>query len=313
VHNPYDEFNTVTSIHPDFYLKKVKAYTDKLVYIPYFVLDDIEPDNQEAIDKISHFCFLPGTMYADYVIVQSEKIRQVYINEYCKAAKDHFLPVERAQVEQRFLGLGSPKYEKVLNTKKEELEIPPEWLSMMQQPDGTPKRIIFYNITLAPFLQNSEQMLKKINEVFQVFRDSREKVALLWRPHPLMQQTIASMRPALQQTYDHLVQQYRTEGWGIYDDTPDLNRAIALSDAYYGDESSVIFLYEKTGKPILKHLIENDTHEIREILMSDGRVGEEVTLKEYIDMVVEGTLGKTQVSIREQRVGKSIWETLKKL
>ena len=40
-------------------------------------------------------------------------------------------------------------------------------------------------------------------------------------------------------------------GWGIYDDTPDIDRAIALSDAYYGDMSSVVELYKVTGKPIM--------------------------------------------------------------
>ena len=39
--------------------------------------------------------------------------------------------------------------------------------------------------------------------------------------------------------------------WKLLIDTADLHRAIALSDAYYGDWSSVVSLYEKTGKPIL--------------------------------------------------------------
>ncbi|WMJ90207.1 hypothetical protein [Anaerocolumna sp. MB42-C2] len=37
----------------------------------------------------------------------------------------------------------------------------------------------------------------------------------------------------------------------IYDDSPDLHRVIAMSDAYYGDASSVMTLYQKTGKPII--------------------------------------------------------------
>ena len=31
----------------------------------------------------------------------------------------------------------------------------------------------------------------------------------------------------------------------------ELDRAIALSDAYYGDPSSVVHLYKQTGKPIM--------------------------------------------------------------
>ena len=51
--------------------------------------------------------------------------------------------------------------------------------------------------------------------------------------------------------YDRLLQEYQEAGWGIYDDTADMDRAIAISDAYYGDASSVLQLYKKTGKPIM--------------------------------------------------------------
>ena len=40
IHNPYDDCNIVTSVHPFFYSKNLKKFTEKLVYIPYFVLGD---------------------------------------------------------------------------------------------------------------------------------------------------------------------------------------------------------------------------------------------------------------------------------
>ena len=73
---------------------------------------------------------------------------------------------------------------------------------------------------------------------------------MLWRPHPLIQATIKSMRPQLWREYSEIVREYRAGGWGIYDDTPDMNRAVAVSDAYYGDQSSIVQLYERTGKII---------------------------------------------------------------
>jgi hypothetical protein len=42
---------------------------------------------------------------------------------------------------------------------------------------------------------------------------------------------------------------------GVYDDTADLHRAIAWSDAYYGDGSSVLRMYVATGKPVLRQNI----------------------------------------------------------
>jgi len=251
IHNPYDECNHVTSVHPYFYSKNLRNFTDKLVYIPYFILGEIGPDNQPAIDGMKHFCFMPGTIYADQVIVQSENMRQIYINEYIKAAKEMGLSgehVDRKSLEKKFLGTGSPKIDKVLNTRKEDLEIPAEWLRIIEKPDGSWKKIVFYNTSVSALLQHSEKMLRKMESVFEIFKENRDEVALLWRPHPLIQATIESMRPQLWEGYQEIRDRYVAEGWGIYDDTADLDRAVALSDAYYGDYSSVAQLFTLTGK-----------------------------------------------------------------
>lgn len=251
VHNPYDEFNTITSVLPEFYLKEIKEYTEKLVYIPYFVLPEIDPSNQAAIDSMSHFCFLPGTIYADQVILQSENMRQIYINEYAKALEKQGIEANREELEKKFLGLGSPKFDKVINTRKEEVTIPQEWLHIIQKPDGSYKKVIFYNTSISAFLTNSEKMFAKMKNVFQMFKGKREQIALLWRPHPLIKDTIESMHSELWEEYCEIVQQYKNEDWGIYDDTPDLDRAIAISDAYYGDGSSVVQLCQKAGLPVM--------------------------------------------------------------
>ena len=254
IHNPYDECNHVTSVHPYFYSKNLRNFTDKLVYIPYFILGEIGPDNQPAIDGMKHFCFMPGTIYADQVIVQSENMRQIYINEYIKAAKEMGLSgehVDRKSLEKKFLGTGSPKIDKVLNTRKEDLEIPAEWLRVIEKPDGSWKKIVFYNTSVSALLQHSEKMLRKMESVFEIFKENRDEVALLWRPHPLIQATIESMRPQLWEGYQEIRDRYVAEGWGIYDDTADLDRAVVLSDAYYGDGSSVLLLCRKAGIPVM--------------------------------------------------------------
>jgi len=259
IHNPYDECNHVTSVHPYFYSKNLRNFTDKLVYIPYFVLGEIEPDNQAAIEGMKHFCFTPGTIYADQVIVQSENMRQIYINEYMKAAKEMGLGgehVDRKFLEKKFLGTGSPKIDKVLNTKREDLEIPDKWLKVIEKPDGSWKKIVFYNTSVSALLQHSERMLKKMESVFEIFKGNKDEVALLWRPHPLIQATIESMRPQLWEDYQKIRDRYIEEGWGIYDDTSDVDRAVVISDAYYGDGSSVVQLYKKQRKVVLQQNVD---------------------------------------------------------
>lgn len=255
IHNPYDEFNHVTSVHPAYYSKELKKQTDLLVYIPYYILKEIDPNNKAEVENIEHFCTVPAVVHADRVIVQSKDWRRIYIDVMTRTMGND----TRRVWEEKILGLGSPKLDKVHSTGMDDLEIPKEWLKVIEKPDGSWKKIIFYNTSVSALLKYEERMLKKLEYVFDFFKKNQNETVLLWRPHPLIKATIESMRPQLWKDYENIVQTYIEEGWGIYDDTADINRAIAISDAYYGDPSSVVQMYEETGKPIMMQRVEITT------------------------------------------------------
>lgn len=246
IHNPYDEYNRVTTVHPAYYSKELKKYTDELVYIPYFILKEIDPNDQVSVQGMEYFCTVPAVVHADKVIVQSENMRQIYINVMSKTMGED----TRKIWEKKIFGSGSPKVEKLLNMKKEDLDIPEGWLKIIEKPDGSQKKVVFYNISVLALLENDEKLLRKMESVFGIFKENQDEVALLWRPHPLIKATIESMRPRLWAEYKKILERYQEEGWGIYDDSADVDRAIILSDAYYGDHSSVVQLYQETGKKI---------------------------------------------------------------
>lgn len=250
IHNGYDSYNIVTSVHPFFYSDNLKKFTDCLVYIPYFVLAEPDPENVDAVKNIGGFCTIPAVFHADRVIVQSEAMKRVYIKALMNATEEHS-DAARRYWDSKIVGTGSPKLEKLAGARKEDVKIPEDWLDMISREDGTPKKIIFYNNSISALLAHNEDMLSKMQSVFSVFKKYRDEVTLLWRPHPLIENTLTSMRPQLWEAYKAIRDQYLAEGWGIYDDTPDVDRAVILSDAYYGDPSSVVEMYKLTGKPIM--------------------------------------------------------------
>lgn len=249
IHNPYDDANRVTSVHPYFYAQNLKKYTSMLVYIPYFVWGELSGENQAEVNAMQHFCTTPGVIHADRVIVQSEAMRSIYIDVLTQAAGEH----TREIWEKKVLGLGSPKLDKTRSAMSggEMTELPQEWKSVLYDENGNKKRTVLYNTTIKTLLETQGQMIEKMQDVFAYFKERQDTIAFIWRPHPLIPATIKSMHPKLWERYKKLMDSYRKEGWGIYDDTPDVNTAICISDIYYGDGSTVINLYQKTGKPVI--------------------------------------------------------------
>lgn len=236
IHNPYDQFNIVTTVHPLFYASRIKDYTEKLVYIPYFV-------HQNDI-VAEHYCVLPGTIYADVVILQSEKVRGQYLRYYEAALPELVEKQGREAIEKKFQALGSPKFDVSADSQN---DIPEEWREFL----GQGKKVIFFNTHLRGLMQGqSEQFLRKLEWVFNFFQ-KQEDVVLLWRPHPLMVETARAMNPEAVEPYLKLVERYRRQKIGIYDDSRELHRAIDLSDAYYGSGSSVVELFRQQGKPVM--------------------------------------------------------------
>jgi len=250
IHNPYDEYNYVTSIHPAFYVPELKKYAKEVVYIPYFVLAEPNPDvpmTTEYEEHMETFCMQPGVIHSDKVIVQSEAMKKVYVDILTK----RFGEETRPQWETKILGLGSPKLDKIKSSSEEDIEIPEEWKPVLYKPDGSRRKVILYNTSVGALINQNEAMLAKMRRTFETFKENREEIVLLWRPHPLIKSTIESMRPRLWEEYEKLMNEYREAGWGIYDDTSDLNRAIVLADAYYGDGSSLVQLCQERGIPVM--------------------------------------------------------------
>lgn len=228
--NPYDADNYITSVHPDFYCKRLRDLTDCLIYIPYFVAIDDVPE---------HFCTTEGCVHAHKVIVQSEKIRETYIRVFKEEYGDSF-----GKPKDKFIALGSPKFDKAINSNREDYDIPDEWRALIGD-----RKVIFYNTVVSAILKDDEQYLIKLRQVLGEFKE-RDDVVLWWRPHPLNEATYRLMRPMLLGEYERIVSDYKREGWGVYDTTPNLHRAIAWSDAYYGDWSSLVAMYQAAEKPI---------------------------------------------------------------
>lgn len=229
IHNPYDNYNYVTSVHPRYYSKNLKGLTNSLVYVPYFSTSGGMSEGQSKC--IAYY-------YADYIIMQSEKMRRYY---------DPELPAEK------LLPLGSPKFDRIVHICQNPPKPPENWKKKMAG-----RKVYFYNTSLGGMLGNTPGFLKKMEYVFKCF-EGREDACLLWRPHPLLESTFESVRAKYKPVYDKLKEYFIRKNLGIYDDTPEIADTIALCDAYVGDSgTSVTSLFGIVGKPMF--ILNNDIH-----------------------------------------------------
>lgn len=223
-HNPYDDYNYVTSVDESYYSRNLKKYTDTLVFIPYFVLGDTVSEG---------FSQTAAVYNANYVILQNDRIKFQFQKYY------------QGQDKNKFLAIGSPKIDKVLKSRKKDFYLPSSWIGKI----GT-KKILLFNTTLGVYLFFKEKTLVKLRKVL-CYMKGRKDIILWWRPHPLLKATLHSLYPELEDEYNSIVTKYQEEDWGIYDDSADLHRALTYCDAYYGDGSSVLWVYQTTGKPAM--------------------------------------------------------------
>ncbi len=229
---PYDSSNLVTMVHPDFHCERLSKLTDLLCYVPYFV--------HSYGDHVTHFPFLKGVHYSNLVFVQSQSIQKQYIE-----AIHNKKGISRELLENKIIGLGSPKLDKIINSSLENCSIPNDWKEKIEN-----KQIIFYNTTLGMFLHNPENFLKKLRNVFEFFKTCESSV-LIWRPHPFLEQTVLSMHPKLYTEWTRLYNFFIERNCGILDNTSDFSIGMIISDAYYGDQASFTELYQATNKPVL--------------------------------------------------------------
>lgn len=222
IHNPYDEWNRVTQVPEKYFSSTLVNQTEHLVYIPYFVTKG---------DKIKEdYCCLPAVRNAWRTFVQSDAVRDCYIKNGIAAKK--------------VVALGSPKFDMVVQMQENKPTIPINWWEALHD-----RKVFLLNTHLNPIINNAQRAIERLHEIFLLFRE-REDVALLWRPHPLSIQTVKSMNPEMLDRYLRLIEEFKSLSNGVYDDTADVHRAIALSDAYIGNWSSLVTLYGITGKPI---------------------------------------------------------------
>lgn len=240
VHNPYDGYNRITQVMPEYFSDNIKKYANKLVYVPYYLTGGQASKEHLNLSVYRHM---------DYMIAQSSTF------------KEHF---ETTPYRDKLLPYGSPKVDKLIE--------------QCHKIHGSSKekevKSVFLNTSIYIVLRDGEQLIKKLKHVFDVFKN-RKDVRLVWRPHPLIKGTLSSMAPTLLRAYERLEKYFIDEKVGTLDTSPDVTQTVCEAEAYIGEESSSLVNYfQVLGKPIflLNNLIVSSDVSWKVVRFLDGQV-----------------------------------------
>ena len=337
------ERNNLVNLSDNLLLQNLKHLTDMLVWVPYYVdVDEYAYTNT----SINHPCYLHvhkailGTETQRDIIINgyteknktffeikqnlaiaTEIQQKLVINEFAKmyentsqdsSIEEFFKEYETIFMDpnEKFVAMGSPMYDKVLTTTKEDCKLPKEWANIIKN-----KQVIIFISSVGMLSRcTNRNYLEYTVSTLSTFQ-KRDDVILWWRPHPAMEMALKS-NPTSLAAYKRIVRTYKSGGWGIYDDTGDLHRAIAWGDGLYGDTSSVMVLYQVTGKPIMMANTCGELYEkMKRCYTKLGGVrfeDEQDTLEQFIDDIVTGKFAGSSPTMIPN-AGKNIYSYIKSL
>ncbi len=123
INSPYDQYNQVMTVGYDKYSSSLYDLTNQLIYIPWFVMDEIKPTDGYMMQTTEYFIRVPGVVRSDMTIVQSEEMRETYINVLSELCGKE----TRSIWEKKIKGFGSPLNEATKGQEYKAIITSPIW------------------------------------------------------------------------------------------------------------------------------------------------------------------------------------------
>lgn len=158
-----------------------------------------------------------GLANIDYAFLRSEEECEAFIAEWAEHGVDF---------SGRVFGFGSPKMDAIEKCSR-----------------GSATLVIN---SLAPYLYAP---FVKIDAYRRIITNEIERGRkVIFRPHPLLRQTIKSMRPDTEEAYSQFIKWCNEQENVIVDETENLEQALEEADYLISDPSSVLEMWISTGR-----------------------------------------------------------------
>jgi len=234
IQNPHDNWDHVLTVHSDYYSTELWKHTEELIYIPWFKTDEIPKTDERAINAMKYYVAMPGVVNADKVIVQSEMMKQSYVDYLSGWAGED----TRSIWEDKILGTGSP-----LDDINDAQELRPEsWQD---------KKVLLYYISGDGLMEHKEKMFTKMQSSMELFEEQSDKLQIIWLQDLELEQRLGKRVPEILREYKQAVSAAEKKDWITIMEDSEKEMAVKLSDAFYGDGGKSAQLMRSASKPVM--------------------------------------------------------------
>lgn len=239
IQNPYDEWNQAITLPEEYYSRNLQKHTNHLVYIVPFQVEEFTKNNYREYHNMQYYCTMPGVVRADVVYVQSDNMRELYIQKLIDFAGE-----DTRQIWEKKIAV------KCKNVDNDSEEI--DSCAVVQHKKKRRKKIVFF-VQVGLTIQYMDDMLKKIRSVFEIFHDNKQKVELIWIGDKKHDAFLKKYDSKFAERYETVRENFQKEGWGRYLDRSEasVSELVTTCDAYYGSASHIALEFEVKKKPVM--------------------------------------------------------------
>lgn len=225
IQDPYDGENPCLTVPPAFYAENVQKYTDKLIYVPAHRVSEFGPNDTTDLYNMKHYVTAPGVVRSDEIIVQSENMKQRYLERFVQFAGD-----------------------KTRDIWESKLKVDEPMVETSEHVSSAKKRIL-YCIGLNEISENQDIETLIANKI-DIFGRYTNDIEVNMCTYPVEEESWGEYGNKVIEKTRQLIEKLDNINWCRYSGQ-DLKRMVEANDAYYGSPCVIAHMFLNVKKPVM--------------------------------------------------------------
>lgn len=235
IQDPYDGENPCLTIPPIYYAGNLRKYTKNLIYVPAYKVKEFRAEDTTDLYNMKHYVTAPALMYADQIYVQSENMRQRYLECLVEFSGEAYRAI----------------WERKISVS--------EFVFQSEAGKGTSQKTILYCIGENELANLGKRALAHVESRLQIFADNHGnlQVQICFYPPRLSDWEVDLQRvktlTEMLRTYAETNKTWCTlEKPQEQEDLAAYRERLAMNgDAYYGSPSPYVHAFTLREKPVM--------------------------------------------------------------